>query len=168
MSCSWNAERVAVLADLWRTGQSAAQIAKRLGGVSRNAVIGKIHRLGLAQRMDPSPPRRARVAPPQPRPARRSPAKPPPPPSSPPLAAALRPARAAPVQVEAVARLFDVAGLSARVCRWPVGDPRLAGFGYCGAAAAGPGPYCQDHHKAAYRGRPAAGAGAAGDRRRRA
>jgi GcrA cell cycle regulator len=69
MSCSWNAERGAVLTDLWRTGQSAAQIAKALGGVTRNAVIGKIHRLGLARRLDPSPPRRAAVAPRRPRPA---------------------------------------------------------------------------------------------------
>jgi GcrA cell cycle regulator len=81
-------------------------------------------------------------------------------------AAALRPAKAAPVRVEAVARLFDIAGLSARVCHWPVGDPRLAGFGYCGAAASGQGPYCKDHHRAAYRGRPAARADDAGDRRR--
>jgi GcrA cell cycle regulator len=164
MFCSWNAERVALLADLWRTGQSAAQIAKRLGGVTRNAVIGKLHRLGLAQRMVPSAPRRDREAPQRPRPARRPP---PPPPSPPSPAAALRPAKASPVRVEAVARLFDIAGLSARVCRWPVGDPRLAGFGYCGAAAPGAGPYCQDHHQAAYRGRQAA-AGTAGERRRRA
>ncbi|AVO38732.1 GcrA family cell cycle regulator [Pukyongiella litopenaei] len=47
---SWTEERVDLLKKLWGEGQSASQIAKELGGVTRNAVIGKVHRLGLSNR----------------------------------------------------------------------------------------------------------------------
>ena len=47
---SWTDERVELLKKLWGEGQSASQIAKELGGVTRNAVIGKVHRLGLSNR----------------------------------------------------------------------------------------------------------------------
>ena len=51
---SWTDERVEVLKKMWGDGQSASQIAKELGGVTRNAVIGKVHRLGLSNRTGPS------------------------------------------------------------------------------------------------------------------
>ncbi|TQS71542.1 GcrA cell cycle regulator [Rhodobacteraceae bacterium] len=47
---SWTDERVETLKKMWAEGQSASQIAKELGGVTRNAVIGKVHRLGLSNR----------------------------------------------------------------------------------------------------------------------
>jgi len=47
---SWTDERVETLQKMWGEGQSASQIAKELGGVTRNAVIGKVHRLGLSNR----------------------------------------------------------------------------------------------------------------------
>ncbi|MEL7282370.1 MAG: GcrA family cell cycle regulator [Pseudomonadota bacterium] len=47
---SWSDERVEKLKKMWGEGQSASQIAKELGGVTRNAVIGKVHRLGLSNR----------------------------------------------------------------------------------------------------------------------
>ncbi len=47
---AWSEERVALLKKLWMEGQSASQIAKELGDVTRNAVIGKVHRLGLSNR----------------------------------------------------------------------------------------------------------------------
>ncbi|MEL7468145.1 MAG: GcrA family cell cycle regulator [Pseudomonadota bacterium] len=47
---SWTDERVEKLKELWTEGMSASQIAKVLGGVTRNAVIGKVHRLGLSNR----------------------------------------------------------------------------------------------------------------------
>ena len=47
---SWTDERVELLKKMWADGQSASQIAKELGGVTRNAVIGKVHRLGLSNR----------------------------------------------------------------------------------------------------------------------
>ena len=51
---SWTDERVELLKKMWSEGQSASQIAKELGGVTRNAVIGKVHRLGLSNRTAPS------------------------------------------------------------------------------------------------------------------
>ena len=64
----WTEERVSELKKLWAEGHSASQIAKRLGSVTRNAVIGKVHRLGLSGRATPSrpvkrPPRLARPKP---------------------------------------------------------------------------------------------------------
>jgi GcrA cell cycle regulator len=64
----WTEERVAELTELWNAGHSAAQVANRMGGVTRNAVIGKVHRLGLSGR--PSPIKRKA----QPEPERRRPA----------------------------------------------------------------------------------------------
>ena len=49
---SWTDERVETLKRMWAEGQSASQIAKELGGVTRNAVIGKVHRLGLSNRVE--------------------------------------------------------------------------------------------------------------------
>ena len=51
---SWTDERVEVLKKMWGEGQSASVIAKELGGVTRNAVIGKVHRLGLSNRVTSS------------------------------------------------------------------------------------------------------------------
>ena len=48
---SWTDERVETLKAMWAEGKSASQIAKELGGVTRNAVIGKVHRLGLSNRV---------------------------------------------------------------------------------------------------------------------
>src|SRR5579864_9416507 len=52
----WSEERIEALTKLWREGFSASQVARQLGGVSRSAVIGKVHRLGLAGRDAPSRP----------------------------------------------------------------------------------------------------------------
>jgi GcrA cell cycle regulator len=67
---SWTDERVETLKKMWNEGQSASQIAKELGGVTRNAVIGKVHRLGLSNRTgvapQPSPAPQPSAAPAQP------------------------------------------------------------------------------------------------------
>lgn len=75
---SWTDERVETLKRMWTEGQSASQIAKELGGVTRNAVIGKVHRLGLSNRVAsaeeatepaPPPPPVVEAEPPRPAPA---------------------------------------------------------------------------------------------------
>ncbi|RDW12352.1 GcrA family cell cycle regulator, partial [Paracoccus thiocyanatus] len=71
---SWTDERVETLKRMWAEGQSASQIAKELGGVTRNAVIGKVHRLGLSNRTEegaaePAPEPAAKPVPPAPAPA---------------------------------------------------------------------------------------------------
>ncbi|MBY6091240.1 GcrA family cell cycle regulator [Pseudooceanicola sp. 502str34] len=60
---SWTDERVELLKKMWSEGQSASQIAKELGGVTRNAVIGKVHRLGLSNRAGGAAPAAAAAAP---------------------------------------------------------------------------------------------------------
>ena len=60
---SWTDERVETLKKMWGEGQSASQIAKELGGVTRNAVIGKVHRLGLSNRAGAAPATAATAAP---------------------------------------------------------------------------------------------------------
>ncbi len=59
---SWTDERVELLKKMWGEGQSASQIAKELGGVTRNAVIGKVHRLGLSNRTAAAPAKSAAPA----------------------------------------------------------------------------------------------------------
>ena len=53
---SWTEERIEKLTKMWEGGSTASQIADELGGVSRNAVIGKAHRLGLKARPSPVKP----------------------------------------------------------------------------------------------------------------
>src|ERR1700722_7844064 len=60
-SMNWSEDRVEQLKNLWTEGLSASQIARALGGVTRNAVIGKVHRLGLAGRASPSRSERPRL-----------------------------------------------------------------------------------------------------------
>jgi len=91
---SWTDERIDTLRRLWEQGITASQIAETLGGVSRNAVIGKAHRLGLQSRPSPVKSSEASAAAPAARPAASPPPAAPaaaaPPPPSPPAADARR------------------------------------------------------------------------------
>ena len=79
---SWTDERIDTLRRMWEAGQTASQIAEELGGVSRNAVIGKAHRLGLQSRPSPVKPNEPAAAPkvaaaaPEPKPAPTAPRPP--------------------------------------------------------------------------------------------
>ena len=141
----WTDERVALLKKLWLEGLSASQIAKQLGGVTRNAVIGKVHRLGLSGRATPSsPPRPAFKAPRPPRPA---------------AGATLAPRRALvhpPTAPQPQAAYYveepgsaTVLTLGAHMCKWPIGDPASDGFTFCGRRI-GDGSYCTEHARLAY------------------
>jgi GcrA cell cycle regulator len=143
----WTDERVEVLKKLWLDGLSASQIAKQLGGgVTRNAVIGKVHRLGLSGRAAPSQPVRAPVLrTPRPRPVAAA-------------APVRREATPAPVNLPAPPRYYATAEspgsatvltLGAHMCKWPIGDPASAEFTFCGARAS-EGPYCVNHAQVAY------------------
>lgn len=129
---SWNTERVSVLVNLWAAGLSASAIAHTLGGVSRNAVIGKVHRLELAKRASRARPARG------PRAFHAhtrnySSRKPAPPTVIPELSL---PPVAQPTIRE----------LTAHHCRWPEGDPKKPGFYFCGRAPLPGKPYCPHHH----------------------
>ncbi|MCA8882553.1 MAG: GcrA cell cycle regulator [Rhodobacteraceae bacterium] len=99
---SWTEERVETLKRMWADGQSASQIAKELGGVTRNAVIGKVHRLGLSNRTAGTAPAKPAVEPaPAPAAAKPAPAPTPPPASPPEKPAAVPASVAAPKPVPA-------------------------------------------------------------------
>ncbi|WP_281995779.1 GcrA family cell cycle regulator [Ruegeria faecimaris] len=88
---SWTDERVELLKKMWGEGQSASQIAKELGGVTRNAVIGKVHRLGLSNRATGATPAKAEPKE-KPAPAPKAEAKPKPTPKTEPARPAAAPA----------------------------------------------------------------------------
>jgi GcrA cell cycle regulator len=169
----WNDETIARLRTLWNEGLSTAEIGRRMG-VSKNAVVGKAHRLGLAAR--PSPIRRdaSGSATPRPTAPRRIIG-----PTLPPLGAPL--AHAEEVRVErpeshlaAKAPLGQRApsrpvatGVSAPVaapvralsaprtsrlaaCCWPLGEPGTKSFRFCDEEALTGKPYCADHAQMAY------------------
>jgi GcrA cell cycle regulator len=150
MTAGWTEDRVGALKKLWLEGQSASQIAKQLGGgVTRNAVIGKVHRLGLSGRAAPSQPARATYRPTRPRVA--APAQP-----SPPRrieAAQPRPMVAAPTPpqppIPDLPGTATVLTLGAHMCKWPIGDPSSQEFSFCGRRAS-EGVYCVEHARVAY------------------
>jgi GcrA cell cycle regulator len=134
---SWTDERVELLKKLWSDGLSASQIAAELGGITRNAVIGKVHRLGLSGRA-----KSASSAAPRPRKAR-----------SPMMRigrASIRGntalAHAYEMEAEAAPELIDnvipigqrrtILELTEQTCRWPVGDPGSTGGVPAGQRAA--------------------------------
>ena len=143
----WTDERVETLKKLWLDGLSASQIAKQLGGVTRNAVIGKVHRLGLSGRAAPSHPSRTTFK--APRPPRPISMPAPRPRSLAPRAHAVSPQRAGPfVELPGTATVLT---LGAHMCKWPIGDPSSNDFTFCGRRAGeGDGPYCADHARLAY------------------
>jgi len=137
---AWSDDRVTTLAKLWLEGLSAAQVARQLGGVTRNAVIGKVHRLGLADRGKASAPARiARVrAPRAARPVRQV---------TPALRQqpAQRPLIAAIPVPETPGLVRDLRHLGAHACKWPIGDPKSEGFSFCGVQT--DGRYCGGHER---------------------
>jgi GcrA cell cycle regulator len=137
-SSTWTDERVRALTRLWRDGKSATEVARTLGGVTRNAVIGKVHRLGLGRRATPSSPRRA---PSRPRVAKPRRAKP--------RAQRRLPPRPLPEALPQVGSA-TVATVRRGQCRWPIGEPGADDFRLCGAPACR-GSYCAPHGKLAYR-----------------
>ena len=147
----WTEERVEVLKKLWLDGFSASQIAKQLGcGLTRNAVIGKVHRLGLSGRAAPSQPQRAAFK--ATRPSRPAPqAQPAPLARRPePVAAAVEPPAAFACEETGSATVLT---LGSHMCKWPIGDPSSDGFSFCGRAS-GEGPYCVQHARVAYQAQP--------------
>ncbi len=158
---SWTDERVALLRRLWEDGQSASKIAAQLGGVTRNAVIGKVHRLGLAGRAKPGEEAQSTVRTARPAVAeietaiavveaeapepvaivshRPAPDFPLPQPA----------ASAAPVAL-AVSQRVTIMDLRESMCRWPLGDPTTPDFRFCGARSITGLPYCTHHAEIAY------------------
>jgi GcrA cell cycle regulator len=155
---SWTEERVELLRQLWLDGKSASQIAGELAnGITRNAVIGKVHRLGLCGRV-----KAASNPVPRPRPPKTQTHRPSAVRSSDLMtrgATALAYApRAEPVTMLAPAEdvvipmseRVTIMELKEAMCRWPLGDPATPEFRYCGARSPVGTPYCAYHGRVAY------------------
>lgn len=161
---NWTDERVELLKKLWADGLSASQIAGQLGGVSRNAVIGKVHRLKLSSR--------GRATSSQPRQKKSLQGG---------VAKALAGrtasvtrmittsigATALQAQFDAepvarqmlrpvanvvvpISRRLQLVELNERTCKWPNGDPLSEEFHFCGNDSAETGPYCSYHARVAF------------------
>ena len=163
-NATWTYERIAELTQLWAEGMSGSLIAAKMG-TTRNAVIGKANRLGLASRATKSSTPRTKLrglssaerrsthgvgreA------AKRIRAK----------AVKLSPVPVAPTppieriddQQIPIAQRCDLMALGNNTCRWPVGEPGTAGFFFCGSPEADLSrcvPYCRQHRSRVYEGR---------------
>jgi GcrA cell cycle regulator len=160
---NWTDDRVELLKKLWGDGLSASQIAAELGGISRNSVIGKVHRLGLSGRAknpSTSVPRQRkprshgtlmRIA----RPGIRGNTA---------LAALqsyepeLEPEPELIENIIPIGQRCSILELNEGKCHWPIGDPSSSDFFFCGGKTIEGLPYCGYHSRIAYQ--PAA------DRRR--
>ena len=155
---SWTEDRVAILKKLWLEGHSASQIANELGGVTRNAVIGKVHRLGLSGRATPSRPvkRPPKLARPKPSPAAKTAQPPSRAPSSKTAAVAATITPEGPKLAPKPPKILEhgkpagVLDLKEGMCRWPVGDPASPDFCFCGHETEEGSVYCKEHAAAAF------------------
>ena len=158
---AWTDERVELLKKLWADGLSASQIAARLGGVTRNAVIGKVHRLGLSGRATttrvktaarPRPRKRTTQAPRAPRSIFGSTGS---------LALSGLPEFESEQHFEeepdpipelhvVSSEKVTILNLTEHTCKWPIGDPSDENFRFCGCKTQAGSPYCEHHARIAY------------------
>ncbi|MAY61354.1 MAG: GcrA cell cycle regulator [Rhizobiales bacterium] len=172
---NWTDERVEMLKKLWADGLSASQIAAQLGGVSRNAVIGKVHRLNLPGRAKSGGQTKVRTKRPAPNAPRsstytataraashshshttRTISR-----SSGGAATALKTdvdavayqeiaTRPAEDVVVPISRRLELVQLTERTCKWPIGDPLQEDFHFCGNDSGESNPYCSYHSRLAF------------------
>lgn len=166
---SWTDQRIETLTKMWTEGKSASDIAKELGEVTRNAVIGKVHRLGLKGRVTKET-----------KPVVEAPKKPAKPkvektevveseellgaenhlfgePIVPTLEmiAAIKDeipleAREQALKIESQSKRLNLMQLTERTCKWPVGDPATEDFWFCGHPSKAGKPYCDAHVELAF------------------
>ena len=130
---SWTHERIEQLKKLWEAGYTASNIAAELGGITRNAVIGKAHRLGLSGRMKS----KSKVS-------------------------SVSIVRKRKMPVNKNSKIIELttsvepmnptsfADIKDGLCRWPLGEPEDLDFKFCGRKCAEGMIYCTEHHSLAY------------------
>jgi len=130
---SWTHERIEQLKKLWEAGYTASNIATELGGITRNAVIGKAHRLGLSGRMKS----KSKVS-------------------------SVSIVRKRKIPVNKNSKIIELttsvepmnptsfADIKDGLCRWPLGEPEDLDFKFCGRKCAEGMIYCTEHHSLAY------------------
>ena len=143
---AWTDERVELLKKLWAEGLSAAQIANKIGNVTRNAVIGKVHRLGLSGRATPAKPQRGCTS------SVSTTAK------TPTIAAAPEadvkpiinePEFTTPIVLDTGDKT-TVSTIKNNMCKWPIGDPAKDEFHFCGQQTQPGKSYCAYHARMAF------------------
>lgn len=177
---SWTDERVVLLKKMWSEGQSASQIARELGGVTRNAVIGKVHRLGMSNRAGMGETNRASESHPTQKPEgaktkqkvqetkpelksaslknvaeTSQPARKQIVPAGrslpQPSASEVRPeALASHREVQKQALRLSLMELTEKTCKWPFGDPATNDFWFCGLPVEPGKPYCKPCNEVAF------------------
>ena len=131
---SWTHERIEHLKKLWEAGHTASNIATELGGITRNAVIGKAHRLGLSGRMKS----KSKVS------------------SVSIVRRKKMPANRNSKIIELTTSVSEpmnpilFAGIKDGLCRWPLGEPEDLDFKFCGRSSNDGVIYCDEHHSLAY------------------
>ena len=134
---AWTDDRIGRLKTLWLAGQTAEQIARDLAnGITRSAVLGKVHRMGLSAGRPGRPPKRPGTGPKPPR-------------LAPTGSLAARPIDARPVAATEHG-LVTVLSVRRCQCRWPFGEPGAADFSLCGQPVTR-GAFCALHAAIAYR-----------------
>lgn len=148
---NWTDERVELLRKLWGEGLSASQIASQLGSISRNAVVGKVHRLklsGRGRKWSQKPGRK-----PKPKPIETAKPEKLPVMEPPPIAMEIVERPIYRYEAEGnfpISRRLSLTELTDRTCKWPSGDPLTEEFSFCGNGAGDAGPYCGFHSRLAY------------------
>tara|TARA_R110000868_G_scaffold145660_4_gene366003 strand:- start:2700 stop:3236 length:537 start_codon:yes stop_codon:yes gene_type:complete len=157
ISPTWTDERVERLKQLWSEGHSASEVAKTLGGITRNAVIGKVHRLKLSGRARPvGPPKekksrilagsRRRSSPTRTFAKNRKKLTQRP-------ASEISPATEALIASDIPAPVgpgVTLMMLNPKMCKWPIGEPEDFGFHFCAHTVRDGYPYCTHHALIAY------------------
>jgi GcrA cell cycle regulator len=134
---SWTEERVETLKTLWMQRKTATEIAAIMGeSLTRNAVIGKVHRLNLEKRMKPIRKTSTKLG--DMIKAKKQVAS-----AAPKLERTMKPM----VSEQGTASVLT---LGVHMCKWPIGDPFNDDFSFCGLRQNGAGPYCAKHAKKAY------------------
>lgn len=151
---SWTDDRVEVLKKLWLEGRTASQIASELGGVTRNAVIGKVHRLGLSGRPSPIK-RKTRKSEVRKKTVRKKATK-----AVSKTTTVKKSATALKDNVVDIINNVDtfkpanggktMMELRENMCKWPMGDPKSQEFRFCGCKVEPGLPYCEHHAALAY------------------
>lgn len=145
---SWTDEKVDLLKQLWAEGRTCSYIADRIGGVSRNAVIGKVHRIGLAGRIVKSTDK-TKVRMGGPKPPKKMKVKPAPERGQKAILAEL-PVEPLPAEDIPPEKLVAFADLEESHCRWIYGDTRSGTHGFCGANKVIGLSYCERHARRAF------------------
>ena len=159
----WTVEMIDELKQLWAQGMTTGEIGKKLG-VSKNSVVGKVHRLGLSGRPSPikkkdndekpaaAPKTKPEKTTEKPAPKEKAP--------SPAAAPAAKPASETPAPAPKVSAQPTVSpvkngkttltDLDNHTCRWPIGDPKDENFHFCGRKVKIGQTYCEEHANIAY------------------